>query len=198
MFLVTAAAGLALAPSAFADTTYQDLYVARDACGGATPANLRLASATGAFTGSCGSLAAGLGGVDNVYATPAGDEGLPVTLDATRPIHVAVSVSSNPGLVIGGIGEEAVSVSLTGRSGSKTVDLGGATATTPADVMLRQTKHVYEFDLPLTAAKGLTYKSFELVLNVGGAQQSGYVNHGGGSLVSLPVFDPVETPASGQ
>lgn len=191
-FLAATALGLALAPSALADDAVSDLYVARDACGGTTPANLRLASTVGAFSSGCGSLAGGLGGSDSDYATQNGDEALPVTLDTSRPIHIEIAVSSDPGLLIGGIGDETVTLSLTGTRGTKDVDLGSATETTPLATMLQQTEHVYAFDLPLDAGKAGVYKAFDLVLNVGGSQQSGYVNHGGGSFVELPVPNPVE------
>ncbi|MFL5843440.1 MAG: hypothetical protein ACJ762_02025 [Solirubrobacteraceae bacterium] len=189
-FITATAVGLALAPSALADDTVTDLYVARDACGGTDAANLRLASAVGAFTSGCGSLVGGLGGSDSDYATTASDEALPVTLDTTRPIHVEVAVSSDPGVLLGGIGDETVSLTLTGTRGTKTVDLGMASETTPLETMLQQTEHVYTFDLPLDITKAGTYSGFDLILNVGGSQQSGYVNHGGGSYVELPVPDP--------
>lgn len=187
--LAAVLASLAAAPSAFADTATRELFIARDACGGTTPANLRLSASTGAFTGNCGSLLGGLGGSNQAYATPKNDPGLPVVLEPSRPIQVAVAVSSDPGLLVGGLGAETVELSLSGKRGSQTVALGSASQTTPADVMLTRTDNVYEFALPLAADKAGTYSSITLTLRVGGSQQSGYVDHGGGTYVSLPVTD---------
>jgi hypothetical protein len=187
-FIASAALGLALAPAAQADTATQTLNIARDACGGTTPANPHLSLGLGVFTSGCGSLVGILGGSATDYSTSAGD-GVPVTLDTARPIHVAVTVASDPGVVLGGIGDEVVDFSLSGKRGTKAVSLGDGSATTTADVMLRQTGHVYEFDLPLTAALAGTYSNLTLTLSVGGSQQSGYIDYGGGSYIELPVFD---------
>lgn len=202
--IATAALGLALAPAAHAaDSATEDLYVARDACGGqGVPQNERLSLDLGGFTSGCGSLAGFLGGSETDYTTGP-DDGVPVTLDTSRPILVSISVGSDPGLVLGGIGDETVAFTLSGRrltstGGSSPVTLGEESTTTPAETMLQQTDHTYEYELPLTQAKAGTYKSLTLTLSVGGSQQSGYIDYSGGSLVSLPVFDPIEDPTDGE
>jgi len=190
LLLAATAATLALAPSAGAvDTAMQDLFVARDACGGADPANIRLSAAGGAFSSGCGSLLAGTGVTDTVFTTPKGDPGLPVVLDPTRPATAAVAVSSFLGAGVGGIGEETVRFTLTGKLGTKTVTLGSATASTPADKMLTQASNTYEFELPLDKVPAGTYTSITWTLGVGGSQLSSYVDYGGGTFVSLPVTD---------
>jgi hypothetical protein len=192
--LATATIGLALVPAgAFADEATSDFFVARDACGGTDPANVRLSSALGAFSSGCGSIIGGILGTEETASTDV-DELLPLTIDATRPIHVEIAVSSDPGVVLGGIGDETVSVTLTGTKGSKTVSFGSKSTTTDAATMLQQSDNVYAFDFPLDATKAGIYKGFSLDFSVGGSQQSGYIDYGGGSFVSIPVPDPIEEP----
>lgn len=181
---------LVLAPSAFAqDTATSDLVLARDACGagGTLPPSPRLAFTPGASTLGCGSLLAITGGAPTAYPAT---EGVPVTLDPSRPITVAISSSSYTGVALGGIGAQTVKVLLTGVNAAtkKSVVLGEGSQTTPAEVMLRQATSVNEFTFDITG-KGATYKALELTLTVGGSQFAGFVDHDGTSFVSLPVFD---------
>ena len=187
-------AGLALAPSAFADNAILDLNVAREACGGTADQGLKLSASLGAFTSSCGSTLAAALPNDDIYATPTGEEHFPLPLDTSRPIHVAIDVTSYLGVAVGGVGDETVTVTLTGRRGNTNVALGSGTTTTPAQTMLTQAHKLYEFDLPLTADKAGTYKSFSLELQVGGSEGSSYVDDGGASKVSIPTFDYVFPP----
>jgi hypothetical protein len=185
-FLATAAAGLALAPAAVADTATQDLYLARDACGGTAPANTRLDTGLGASTLGCGSTVGGV--ISSTTSYPAVAGAMPVTLDATRPIYVAISIDSYLGVAVGGIGDETVSVTLSGRNAdNKTVTLGSASQTTPAQSELRNPHYVAEFNLPLKPDQGGLYNGITLSLTVGGAELGGYVNHDGSSLVMLPI-----------
>jgi hypothetical protein len=192
---LAAAAGLSLAPAAFADTATEDLVLARDACGStdSLPAAPRLAFTPGASSTSCGNLAAGLGGAPTEYPAT---EGVPVTLDESRPIHVAISTSSYLGVAVGGVGPETVEIELTGKNAvtRKTVSLGYGSVTRSADEMLTTATALTEFDLPI-AGKGGQYSALNLTLTVGGSQFSGFVDHDGSSFVSLPIFDadvPVE------
>ena len=178
--------GLLLAPTASADTDVYDLVLARDDCGGTD--NLRLDLYPGASsTGGCGNLVGVLGGVTDTY--PAEPSVLPVELDGTRPISVAVSIGSFLGAGVGGVGPETVEVALTGKRAGKNVDLGSASVTTPAEEMLTNVSYVVQIELPLTAAKSGTYTQLSLDLLVGGSAGSGFVDHNGSSLVSLPVVD---------
>lgn len=194
--LAVAALGLALAPAASAGEATSDLFVVRDACGGAdgVPPDTRLAFDLGLSTLGCGSTLAATGGTVTQYPAK---QGVPVTLDVSRPIHVAISTESFAGVAVGGIGDERIAFTLTGkRTGSSTtVTLGTGEKITSAADMLRKPAYTAEFDLPLTPAKAGTYKSLNLELQVGGSQFSGFVKHDGSSYVSLPVFDPIEEPA---
>ena len=158
--IVTAALGLALAPAAYADTAVEDLYVARDACGGTDPANPRLSLDFGAFTSGCGSLAGFLGGSDTTFTTAAGD-GVPVTLDPERD-----DLLRRLGLAATRAWSSAASATRRSTSRSRASASSPATLaprrprrsasgteTTDAATMLRQTDHVYEFDLPIDPAR---------------------------------------------
>lgn len=185
---------LSFAPAAAADEATRELYLARDACGGTDPANIRLSATTGSFSSGCGSLAAVLGPSTTTYVTPAKDEGVPVELEPSRPATIAISVSSDPGVVFGGIGPETVEVTLSGKRAGRSVALGTASVTTPPEVMLQRTANVYEFSLPLKPEMAGRYTAITLALRAGGSQQSGYVDHGGGSFVSLPITDASVPP----
>jgi hypothetical protein len=185
--LAVAAASLALAPTAAADTATSDLYVARDACGGTDPANLRLAPEVGPYTGNCGNLLGVLGGSPSVYPS---ETMAPVSLDAERPVYIAISTTSE-GVAVG---DQTIDVELTAKDKSKEiVTLGEASNTKPAAEMLRGGTYTAEFELPISAEQAAKqYTAFTLTLTVGGSALGGYVNHGGQSLVSLPVFDSDE------
>ncbi|MCW2990638.1 MAG: hypothetical protein JWM73_1232 [Solirubrobacterales bacterium] len=187
-FIAAAAVSLTLVPSALADTATEDLVLARDACGSTDtlPPAPRLAFTPGASTLGCGSLLALSGGSPTDYPAT---EGVPVTLDDTRPIFVAVSSSSYTGGPLGGIGDETVEIDLTGKNAAgKTVSLGSDSQTIPAADMLQTGDRLSEFTLPI-AGKGGAYQGITLTLTVGGSQFSGFVNHDGSSYVSLPIFD---------
>lgn len=187
--IAAVAVSLSLAPSALADTATSDLVLARDACGSAdgVPPNPRLAFSSGASTLGCGGLLAAVSPSTTRYPAT---EGVPVTLDAARPIQVAIASSSYTGAVLGGIGPQTVKVTLTGVNAAtrKSVVLGEGTKTTPADVMLRAANSLDEFQFDI-AGKGATYRALELTVTIGGSQFAGFVEHDGSSFVSLPVFD---------
>lgn len=192
--IAAVASGLALAPSAFADTNTADLVLARDACGAA--GDPRLSFDLGAAVG-CGNLLAATGDVqDVVYPTPTGTPLLPI--DGTRAIHVAIRSGNFLGdSPRGPIGDETVRVELSGKkSGSTTTTvLGTATRTTPAvDRFNAGNEHTVEFDLPIGTAQAGTYKSLALSVYVGGALLGGYISHDGTSLVTLPVADTFSLP----
>lgn len=188
--LAVAAVGLTLAPTALAsDTAVTDLVLARDACGSTDelPPAPRLDLSTGASTLGCGSLLAITGGRPTSY--PAVAAALPVELDATREIYAAISISSYLGVLVGGVGPETVELTLTGKRGEKVETLGTATSTTPAEQMLTKAAYLAEFTFPANPELSGTYTSLTLDLTVGGSQFSGFVDHDGRSLVSLPVTD---------
>ena len=192
--LAAVIASMTLASPAMADTSYADLLLARDACGasdGVEP-DPRLAFDLGASTLGCGSLAAIAGGSTTTYPAK---QGMPITLEGGRPIHVAISISSYTGVLVGGIGPETVEVVLTGRKDKKTVTLGQGTLESGAEEMLTKAAYTAEFEFPLTVEQGGEYTGISLDLTVGGSQFSGFVDHNGSSYVSLPIFDPpVEEP----
>jgi hypothetical protein len=183
-FLITAVAGLALAPSAVADTLTGDLNLTRSACSGNTDV-LGLSYDYGAYSGSCGSIP-GISVVTRSY--PSGALPAPVTLDTTRPIDIAIDLATQTGLPA--FGDQTVGVELFGTTANgKTVSLGSDEEIKPAANMLTDGNYVQEFSLPLTAAKRGPFKGLSLDLSVGGSINGGYVGHGGKSLVSIPVFD---------
>jgi hypothetical protein len=183
-FLATAAAGLALAPAALADTATSELYLARDACGGSDPANLRLSPELGAFTSGCGSLAGIAGPSQSVYPSATG---APQTLDVTRKVYVAIMTGDFSGAGVG-LGPQTIDIKLTAKDAkNKLVTLGHASDTKDAQTMLRGADYTAEFELPLTAAQKGPYKAYTLTLDVGGSEFAGYVDHGGNSFVSLPI-----------
>jgi hypothetical protein len=186
--LAAVVVSMTLASTAAADTATSDLFLVRDACGASDtlPPDPRLAFDLGASQLGCGSLAGIAGGTPTSYPAK---QGMPVTLDTARPVYVAISISSYFGVAVGGIGPETVEVSLTGKRDKKTVQIGQATLTTPAEEMLTKAEYVAEFELPLTPELAGEYTAMTLDLTVGGSQLSGFVNHDGTSYVSLPVFD---------
>jgi hypothetical protein len=182
--LLTALAGLALAPAASAATATSDYYLARDACGGSDPANPRLDTELGAFTDGCGSLAGITGQSTTSYPSAAGAL---QTLDITRKVFVAISVSDFSGAGVG-LGPQTIDVKLTGKDAkNKTLTLGSATDTKDAQAMLRGADYTAEFELPLKAGLAGPFKSFTLTVGVGGSQFAGFVDHDGNSFVSLPI-----------
>jgi hypothetical protein len=190
-FVVTLVAitALSLVPAspALADDSTADLLLTRSACTGASDI-LKLDFELQAYTGSCGdALAFATGGQTDTYAS---DKLTPFTLDTSRPISVAIKLSTQGGLVAVGDQKVTIDLSATDAKG-KGVALGSAEATKAAADMLRGGNYTQTFSLPLTAAKGGPYKSFSLDLTVGGSVLGSYVNNGGASLVSLPIFDPL-------
>jgi hypothetical protein len=184
--LVSALAGLALAPAASAEPATSDYYLARDSCGssGTGPANPRLDPELGAYTGDCGSLAGIAGASSTVYPSKSGAL---QTLDVTRKVYVAINVSDFNGVGTA-IGPQTIDVKLTGKDAkNKTVTLGQATDTKDAQTMLRGADYTAEFELPLKPEQKGPYKAFTLTLSVGGSQFGGFVNHGGNSFISLPI-----------
>lgn len=186
--LGAAALALAVAPPALADTATSDLVLARDACGGTSPANTRLDFDPGAFTDSCGNLLAGVSAATTTY--PAVSGALPLTIDPARPALIGIQVDTE-GI---GVGDEKLTVALTGKTtDGRVVTLGSATQTRPAAQMLTTRRYTADFELPMTG-NGATYSSLALKVTIGGSFLSSFVNHGGGSYVSLPVPDPVPPP----
>jgi hypothetical protein len=186
-FLATVAAGLALAPAAVADTAFTDLYLARDACGGTEPPNLRLDTGVGAETGGCGNAAAVLGGEPEDYPSNTESHG-PLALDATRTAYLAISLTSYTGLLA--LGDETVDVVLSGKPAEgEIVTIGEASSTKAAADMLRGSAYTAEFEIPIPEDKAGPYEQVTLSLSVGGSAMGGYINHDGTSLVSLPVLD---------
>jgi hypothetical protein len=183
-FILAALAGLALAPAAVADTATNELYLARDACGGSDPANLRLSPELGGFTDGCGNVLGIAGAAQDVYPSATG----PLQkLDVTRKVYIAIATGDFSGAGVG-IGPQTIDVKLTGKdSKNKTVTLGSASDTKDAQAMLRGANYTAEFELPLKAAQAGPFKAYTLTLSVGGSEFAGYVDHGGGSFVSLPV-----------
>lgn len=188
-FVALATAALLLLPgAASADEEYLDLVLARDACSSSDelPPDPRLAFSPGASTFGCGSALAIAGGSTTNYPAK---EGVPVTLDDTRNLYVAISTGSFTGAAFGGIGNETVEWKLRGKNElNRTVTIAEGSHTTPAADMLRKSAYVQEFDVAIEGKGGL-YKSLVLSLRVGGSQFSGFVDHDGTSFISLPVPD---------
>ena len=180
--LLTGLAGLALAPAASADTATSDYYLTRDDCGGTD--NPRLDPELGAYSGSCGSIAGIAGGDPVILPSKTG----PLqTLDTTRKVYIAISVSDFVGAGVG-VGPQTIDVKLTGRDAkNKTVTLGSASDTKDAQTMLRGADYTAEFELPLKSTQKGGYKAFTLTLTVGGSQFGGFVDYDGNSFVSLPI-----------
>lgn len=186
-FLVTTALALSLAPQALADTETTDLALAATDCiagpfwlgytpGAASGCNL---DPFGGWTGSA---------ADGEFSAT---DGLPLTLDTARAIHVEIQSSTYLGLPKGdAIGDETVAITLSGKLQSgKTVSLGSASKTTPAADRIMTDASTVTFDLPLTAAQAGVYKSLSLTTNIAGAVGGGYIDMDGSSLVSLPIID---------
>ena len=188
------ALALALAPAtALADTETTDLVLATDDC---TAGPFRMAYGPGAKTG-CNPRA-----IDHWMQTerftdfPAVN-GLPLTLDTARKIHVEVSVGNYTGTPGVGFGPEKVTVTLTGKKqGSSTTQaLGTATTTGAAQDRLTNATMLYKFDLAPPADKAGVYKELNLALSVSGSVLSGYTDFDGPTFVSFPIIDgtaPVE------
>ena len=199
--LATAGIGLALAPAAFADTATETLVLARDACGGkddagnavAGPDNTHLGWTTSGAT-NCGNLAAGL---DTVFGPSPEDypsEGITAfTLDATRQIAVDISVEAFYPLK-GGVGNEDISIDLTGKktTSNKVVELGSATQEKAVQDELLGGNYTAHFKLTVPAGAGGDYKSLNLSLSVGGAEMGGFVMTDGNSFVQLPIPGDVD------
>ena len=176
--------GLALAPTASADTATADLFAARDACG--TGNNDRLDFNLGGYTDACGSLA------QPVVATTATFASANLNplfgLDTTRNAVISVTGSSRESLGYG-IGDQVVEVTLTAKdTKNKTVTLFTGSQTKAAAQMLGGANYTATFQVPL-AGKAGPFKSYVLDVSMGGAIGAGYLSTGGDTLVSLPVAD---------
>src|SRR3954447_1428507 len=185
--LIAATLGLALAPAgALADSATGDLLLTRSDCSGASDV-LGLSYDGGAYSGRCGSTP-GVQPVTDPYACKTLP--LPVTLDTSRKVHIAIGIDSFTGAPLGSIGDETVGVDLSGTTTkSKVVSLGSAQVVKPAAEMLSTGSYVQEFDLDLSKVPATNaYKAFSLDLTVGGSVGGGFVNIGQ-SMVSVPVFD---------
>lgn len=195
--LATAALGLALAPAAFADEATQDLNLVRDSCGGGStvPPDTRLAFDLGASTLGCGSTLAFVSPATTSYPAR---QGVPVVIDGSRSVLVAITMTSYLGVAVGGVGDETITVTLSGKrkvgsAPAKTETIGSKSSTIPAAEMARNPEYTAEFDLPVGTKAGL-YTALTLDVTVAGSAGGGFLNHDGTSFVSLPVFDPIEEP----
>jgi len=199
--LATAGIGLALAPAAFADTATETLVLSRDACGGKDDAGNAVAGADNPHLGwnisgatNCGNLAAGLDTVVGASPEDYPSEGVDTfTLDGTRQIAVDVSVEAFYPLK-GGIGNEDISIDLTGKktTSNKVVELGSATQEKAAQDELLGGNYTAHFTLNVPAGAAGDYKSLNLSLAVGGAQFGGFVMTDGNSFVQLPIPGDVD------
>lgn len=155
----------------------------RDGCGATdVPANTRLSTLSGTDSGACGSLIGLVGGTTQYPA----ENGLPLVLDAETPAAVEVVTESDLGL---GIGNQQVSVTLTGRTtAGATQTIGSGTQTLLITPGTDST--TYRFNIviaPETA--GITFETLNAALRVAGGQSSGYVAYGGASFIDLPIMD---------
>jgi hypothetical protein len=193
--IAAAGLGLALLPgAAFADSDTTDLILAGDT--GANPCeNFRLSFSTGSQTGGCSDATFGgyLGTTEDLIFGAV--DGLPLTLDPARKIHVQIDSSmflgDNPK---GTVGDETVTVTLTGkRVGSNaTITLGNASKTTPTAERVNKNNSTVTFDIQPAASTAGVFKSLTLAVSVGGAILGGYVSLDGSSFVSFPIIDGSE------
>lgn len=190
------AAGLALAAPAAAQTETTDLLITSDDCSNG-PFTLSY-YAGAASSGACNMDPQGgwAGDADDAVFTAV--NGLPLSLDTSRPVHVEVQTTNYLGLpMAGAFGDQTVTVTLAGkRQGSnQTVPLGTASTTTPATEMAQTADVLYAFDIAVPADKAGVYRALTLSTNVAGSVLGGYVEVKGPSFVSYPIVDgtaPVE------
>ena len=158
-------------------------YLRRDACGATQGApNPRLSTTSGTDGGDgCGNL---LGGASATTTNYPAENGLPLTIDPGKNAKIVIATSSWSGF--GGVGNQQVSVTLTGQAGNQTKTLGSASQT----VLLTPGTDVqnYEFIFPVQNP-GAPLSSLDLAVTIGGGFQHGHVNLNGASFVELPVLD---------
>jgi hypothetical protein len=191
--LTGASLALALMPAgALADTDTTDLVLATDDC---TNGPFRLGFGPGAKSGCNPGSSNHWTGTGTPTDFPAID-GLPLTLDPARKIHVVVSVGTFGGAVIGGIGNETVTLALTGKlhGSNATVSIASGSATMSAVDRIQSETVTYTIDLAPTADKAGVYKSLNLAVNRYGSVQSGYMDLNGASLISFPIIDGTQPP----
>ena len=157
-------------------------YLRRDACGGGTPPNTRLSTATGTDGGDgCASLTSGVLPATTNY--PAEESGLPLTVDSSKPAKVTIVLSSWSGGT--GAGTQQVTATLTGRAGNQQRTLGAGTHSMDVTGVDAYTADI---TIPLQNP-GAPISTLNLAVTIGGGVQHGHVNLNGASFVELPILD---------
>jgi hypothetical protein len=161
--------------------TTRTFYLRRDACGGNTPPNTRLSTSAGTDGGDgCASLTSGVLPATTNY--PA-ENGLPLTVDATKTAKVTVVLSSWSGVT--GAGTQQVTATLTGRAGNQQRTLGAGTHSMDVTGVDAYTADI---TIPLQNP-GAPLSTLNLAVTIGGGVQHGHVNLNSASFVELPILD---------
>jgi hypothetical protein len=157
-------------------------YLRRDACGGSAAQNTRLSTASGTDGGDgCGNL---IGGASTATTNYPAENGLPLTVDTTKAAKVTIVVSSFTGL--GGVGNQQITATLTGRAGSTTKTLGSGSQS----ILLTPGTDAYTYEITIPIANpGAPISTLNLALAIGGGFQHGHVNLNSASFVELPILD---------
>jgi hypothetical protein len=196
-FILAAMAALACAPGALADTETTDLVFAADTEGEDVCQNFHLGYSTGSYSGSCSDATFGgyLGSSEDLVFGAV--DGLPLTLDVARPIHIDLVTSMWLGdSPRGPLGDETISITVTGKrqSSNQTVTIGSISKTTPATERINSNEMAMSFDIQPAADKAGVYKSLSVAVRTGGALLGGYTAVDGTSFVSFPIIDGTAPP----
>ncbi|MEA2451515.1 MAG: hypothetical protein QOG04_225 [Actinomycetota bacterium] len=120
-------------------------------------------------------------------------DGLPITLDATKPIKGKIStesfIAANEAPVVMGIGQAQLSVKLVGTSGGEEIVIGELT-TDPYTVTPATQDYVVEFEItPAAELQGKVFEGLTLNLELKGNQMfHGVLLADGTSTLTLGAF----------
>lgn len=191
---------LALAGGVSFDTpapTSTRFFLRRAACGGTADPGMRLSITNGTDGGTgCGYIGGwnALGTADEegfAMDFPAAD-GLPFTLDASRPLTARISMDSYRGIVGNPVaiaaGTANLKITVTGSTASGSVALGTQTLT--KQVLPTTGLQTYDFSIPMPASqdkKDFTSLNLHMTMTGPGVGH-GYVNHSGASYMDMPTY----------
>lgn len=154
-----------------AEPTTLQFFMRRTAC----TTDQRLSIEQGTETAACASNNSNtpLNEVDRIPTVYAAEDGLPFTLDASRPVNGVVTLTSFQQPAYAGAGQTIVDVALSGTSGGANVDLGSTTVEYVAIPGQPPTSTPWTITLPQTADNKV-FTAFSMSLTVRGL----HITHG--------------------
>jgi hypothetical protein len=124
------------------------------------------------------------GGAEETFPT---QDGVPVTLDASRNLHVRIQADGSTSL---GVGLADLSYQLNAtKTNGQSVQLGSGTKQYPVTPLSADYVSDFNIDLP-DSVHNVSFRDLTLVVKIVGAQaQHGGLDYNGQTFIEVPIFD---------